>query len=421
VIDMARWLATLERGRWPHVVAVITTGVLAAMSPLRFIILVGRMTPDAYGYLSVFNTLTSLLPYALALGLPLQFQLLTGRFGVSALGVLRPMGIRVVLLTSIPAVGACYLFARPFAEASSVVPLAAMSVITSACVAWTILLSQTLLGLRARAASVLAMFGYNSLLTGIVLPFVLWQPGAVSVSAVMLAWTIASIVGLIVAIALLGLTLGRRGPADAHGPVPTLGVFKGLPILPTLAGPWLLLMLVRYILGVTSGGQALATFALSWTLVDLAFLMAATLPTLASTDVMLGRRSAWPVFATTTVFLVLLLVVGIVVLQLVVASVAPSYGFSMATTLLVAIGAIGKVAVITWLPRSVGRGREGRVSLVYLVALAGLALGLLIIRPTSPEAYALALSASFTFVALFQILLTGRKQPTGAAATVAAQ
>ena len=397
----------LEAGRGPHAVAVATTVVLAGLSPLRFSILVSRMEPAAYGYLSIFNTLTSLLPYVLALGLTLQFQLLAGSYGRAATSQLIRRGSAVVLVTALPGFGLCYVLALPFSSAGSPIVLAGFSIVTASAVALTITIAQILLGFRSRSASVLVMFGYNVFLTITVVPFLVWGP--VTVSSVMGAWMVASLIGL----GLAGWWLhSTRTPdaGDASRAAASVSRIRmryadGLLTIPALVGPWLLVMLTRYFLGLFSTGSALATFALSWTLVDLAFLISVNIPMLASTEIMFGRRSPVSVFLVSGAALTVLTGAGYLALELFVGTFARSYEPSGLVTALMLGTGLARVAISSWLPRAVGLMKERAVSAIYVGSAMALAVGLVVWRPSSPVPYALSLSLAFVLVAIVQAFL----------------
>lgn len=401
--SMRRWL---EEGRHPHAAAVMATVVLVALAPVRFSVLVSRMDPEAYGYLSLFNTLTSLLPYALTLGLSLQFQLLAGTHGSGAAGPIVRKGTRIVLIATVPGFLLCLALALPFGAAGQPLVLALFSIVTSAAVAITITISQVLLGLRSRSASVLVMFGYNVFLTVTVLPFL--GGGRVSVMDVMGAWTTASLIGLGLALLWLRYAPSSLGEAAA-ATVAAVDIrhFDGLLTLPALVGPLLLLMLTRYLLGLFGSGSALATFALSWTLVDLAFLISVNVPTLASTDIMFGRRSPTPIFALSAIAMVGLVGVGYLALEVFVQTFAPDYRPSFLVTSLMLVAGIARVAITSWLPRAVGLTRERRVSALYAGGAVALAVALAAWRPTGPIPYALCLSLAFAMVAVAQAVLIG--------------
>ena len=311
-------------------------------------------------------------------------------------------------ITAVPGFGLCFALALPFSAAGSPVTLALLSIVTSAAVAITITISQILLGLRSRSASVLVMFGYNVFLTIAVVPFL--ASGPVTVTAVMGAWTAASLIGL--GLAGLWLRAASRAHAGADPATPTdaprsvrLRYVDGLLTIPALVGPWLLVMLTRYLLGLFSTGNALATFALSWTLVDLAFLIAVNLPMLASTDIMLGRRSPASVFLLSAAALAALTGLGYLALELFVSRFAPTYQPSGLVTGLMLGTGLARVAISSWLPRAVGLMRERAVSVIYIASAIVLVVGLVIWRPSSPVPYAVALSLAFAMVAVTQAIL----------------
>ena len=403
-----RWL---EAGRRPHVVAVTATVILAALAPLRFSVLVSRMDPDGYGYLSLFNTLTSLLPYALTLGLSLQFQHLAGAHGSRAAVPIVRRGTEIIALAAFPGFLVSLLLALPFDAAGPPLLVALLVVVTSAAVALTITISQVLLGLQSRSASVLVMFGYNVFLTLAVIPFL--SGGHVSVTDVLAAWTIASLVGLILALLWLRISASGRStlPAANRGDM-HLRHLDGLLTLPALVGPLLLLLLTRYLLGLFGSGGALATFAISWTLVDLAYLIAVNVSTLASTDIMFGRRSPVPIFALSAVTMFGLVTAGYLALLLFVQAFAPSYKLSLVVTALMLTVGVARVAITSWLPRVVGLARERITSTLYAGGAGLLTLVLVVWHAAEPVPYALCLSLTFAAIGIAQAVMVGSDRNT---------
>jgi hypothetical protein len=408
----SRMWRVAETGHHPHVIAVLTTALLALLAPLRFSILVGRMDPSSYGYLSIFNTLTSVLPYVLILGLSWQLQIVSSRFGLGVTKRLRRIGIRLVAAASLPTVATAYVLAQQFPEAVAPGLLALLTVITSAAVGLTMLASQTLLGLGARSASTLAMFGYNVLLTVVILPF-LWGDRPIGVVEVMGAWAVAAVVGLVFAVVCLATALSTFASVSID-PIPRrlIDIPRGIASLPAMVGPLLLLLVSRYVLGITADGAALATFALSWTLVDLAYLLSVNVPTLASTDIMRGTRAPLGVFVVSATACAVLVALGHGLLIFFLSGAAPQYHVSTAVTVAMGVGGIARLMIVSWLPRSVELAREGVVSVSYVIVALAMSGLLWLTKPTDPLMYASALSACLFTVGIVQLTIARRNPAT---------
>ena len=244
------------------------------------------------------------------------------------------------------------------------------------------------------------MFGYNILITIVVLPLA-FTSGPVTTTEVLLLWMIASLGGL--AWAILLLFFAWRGAPRAAVASEEVPVREGLVMLPTLIGPWLLLFAVRYLLGISAGGAAVAQFSLSWTLVDLAYLAAVNVPTLYARDLILGTRRPARVFALSASILLTSTTVGFVLLVAYVAAFAPDYELSIATTLILTFTGILRVALATWLPRSAVTRRQGRVSGAFLfsgVLIVGVMAGLGV---TSVEVASILLAVGYGFVVYVQV------------------
>lgn len=402
--SVAGWL---EVGPRPHAVALGTTGLLVLLAPVRFAVLVVVLPPAQYGILSIFNTLTSLLPIVLILGLSLEVQRLTALGGVAILGPLRRSLFAVVAVMTVPAAGASVLIAATLQTSEPAPVLGLLATAVAVPVAWCIVQSQTLLGLGRRSAAVLTLFTYNALLTVSVLPFLL-LPELASVSAVLAVWAVAAVVGVAVGAGLLRVGSGTGpGPQAAaltsDAPAMRLEPRRGLATLPALVGTWYLVLIARWGLGVSGGPEAVATFSLAWTLADLGFLAAATVPNLASTAIILGRQSPRAVFLLAVPVLCGLTLMGGAALAAYLVAVAPDYHFSAEAAAAMLVAAIARLAIVTWLPKSAALRAQSRVSSAFLAAGVGLTVFMLVVGPTTAEAAAVALTACFCAIAVVQI------------------
>jgi hypothetical protein len=121
--------------------------LLAFLAPLRVIITVHALNPTQYGFLAIINTMTSFVPYLMTLGYSLQYQLMTVERGPAALEVLSKQAISNILKSALPCGALTILFVAPFASVQMTLIIATLAVITSGCVAYMMLASQSLMGL----------------------------------------------------------------------------------------------------------------------------------------------------------------------------------------------------------------------------------------------------------------------------------
>lgn len=296
-----------------------------------------------------------------------------------------------------------------FPEAGDPIVIGVLSTLTSVFVGLTILASQTLLGSGRTSWAILSLFSYNVMLTMVILPLpILAIP--VTVSVVLALWMVASFIGVVVSVWFyrrVRLAAALNDVSDVS--ISRLNLMDGLVSLPMLAGPWLLLFLVRLLVGIMAGAETLATFALAWTLVDLAYLAAINIPMIASREIMRGSRSPKPVYLASTIVLVGLVILGYGILVGYVAVRSLPYEVSLSVTVVLVLVGIVRLAVATWLPKSVADRRHATVSFAFVTAavtvvvLAALGLG------RSGEGAGLALAVAFGVVAAIQLRPANQK------------
>jgi hypothetical protein len=333
------------------------------------IVTVHALDPSEYGFLAIINTMTSFVPYLMTLGYSLQYQLMTVERGPAALEVLSRQAVSNILRSAVPCGALTILFVAPFASPQKTLTIAALAVITSGCVAYMMLASQSLLGLGNRSSSALCLLVYNSLCSLFILPLAALH--SVSILSIVLLWTVAAMLGALVSKRLLN----RFQSLPQLSRLP-LSLTQAGWALPVLLGPWTFLMLGRYFLGFSASTADVTQFSLAWTIVDLSYLVAVSGVTYLSTRLMRQDISPSLVFGFSALSYSVILGCVAITASFAIPRINALYHINAILVVVLALTGLARLAQATWAPLIVINRAIHRLSLVY-VCLAVVFVGAL--------------------------------------------
>ncbi len=382
-----------ERGRRPLVVSTSLSGMLAALTLVRFGVLVAVLSPHDYGTLSVFVTMTNVLPALLSLGRAWQYQRVAREHGPAAIDHLLRDALRLNAWTFLPVLALAIALGLPFAD-GDVLPLALATVAISAAGSFAALTSQISLGLGYRSRSSFMMFLVNGGAALAVLPVLAWGGG---IEVVLGSWAVCSVAGAVVS--LLLVRRHRGGVPQTAVPVSTR---EGLTSIPALIGPWAFLLGLRYALGLTMSPADLAIFAISSTIADMAFLIAAAVVGVRSNRVLDGEHPSRSLVLALPV-LVGLAALGTLVIAVVLPLIAQDgYAVSVTTTAALVVACAFRLDINAWRSRAVRMRRVHLTARVYLVIAVVLPLALAVAGADRTELFGIAAALGFAIIAGYQ-------------------
>ena len=358
-----RFRSELEAKHTQRLLTIGGAALLAFLAPLRVIVTVHALSPAEYGFLAIINTMTSFVPYLMTVGYSLQYQLMTVERGPAALEVLSRQAVSNILRSAIPCGALTILFVAPFASAQKTLTIASLAVITSACVAYMMLASQSLLGLGNRSSSALCLLVYNSLCSLLLLPLAALH--LVSILSIVLLWTLAAMLGALVSRRLL-----HRFQSLPQLSCLPLSLTQAGWALPVLLGPWTFLMLGRYFLGFSTSTADVTQFSLAWTIVDLSYLVAVSGVTYLSTRLLRRDISASRVFGVSALGYTVILCCVAVAATIVIPRINHLYHINSILVVILALTGLARLAQATWAPLIVRNRAIHRLSLVYLCLAA---------------------------------------------------
>lgn len=383
-----------ERGRLPLLVNTGSSALLAALTLVRFAVLVAVLSPHDYGTLNVFVTMTNVLPALLSLGFAWQVQRVAHDEGPQAIDGMLRTGLAWNLTMFVPVLILAFGLGLPFAPPGDAAVLAIATVAISAAGSVAALVSQINLGLGNRSESAFVMLLVNGGVTAAVLPLVVFGGG---VSTLLLLWALLAVAG-----ALVGVRLLRRHAVGVPQTRVRLSKREGFMSIPALVGPWVFLFALRYALGLTMSPTDLASFAISSTIADMAFLIAAAVVNVRSSYVLGGEdpnrslRLAIPVLLGLTAL-------GTAVITVVVPLLAKDgYVVSIGTTAALAVACVFRLHFNAWRSRTVRLQRVHLTARAFLVVAVVVPLVLVLVQASHTVLYGAAAAVGFALIAGYQ-------------------
>jgi O-antigen/teichoic acid export membrane protein len=385
-----------EAGRNPFYISSGLAAALAALTLIRFVILVAVLAPSEYGRLNIFVSFVNVAPALMSLGISWQYQRVARYAGPGSARKLVRIGHKVLFLALVPSLVATVLIESPFVHSDeSLILIAICTVVISAATSLATLYSQIVLGLEFRSLASFMLFAVNGGVTLALLPILV--SGNATILMVMGFWAIASLLAC-------GWSYkALRILTYAHKQVPVSASFReGIFTLPALVGTFLLVFLARYLLGIYAGGATVASFSISSTVTESAFLISVSLVGVYSNKIMDGEHPNRSLLLAIP-FLVGLTAIGLLVILFLLPRIADSdYSISVAVTAILTAAGICRLFISAWRARAVALRRVGASSWSYVVVGAVLAAALIIAKSSDMDTYALALTAAFLIIAFYQ-------------------
>nr|WP_141216302.1 hypothetical protein [Rhodococcus sp. 06-621-2] len=404
-------LIRLERGRLPFLITISSSAGLAVLTAVRFFLMIQLLDPSQYGFLNLLATAVNLVPLFLALGLPLHLQKMVRSHGIHTVAAGLRRSYIVCLATAAPGAGVIYAISYPFAESfeEAIVVAVGMTVV---CIsnAIAILVSQMVLAAGYRAVSSLVMLAINSGLTWtICFPYFLNEP---SMQVIVLCWAWGSFATCI-AVTVIAVRISHLPGPDAlvnmrssEPETVKTQILDGIRSIPTMIGPWLLVFLIRYIMGLQMGTEAIATFAIASTVVDTAFLISAAIVSFYSNRILDATQSPAKPFLVSCACLCALVLPCIALMPMVLAVLGnQQYTLSIPIVLVLSVAGIARLSITAWRQVTLAQGRLGSLSIFFLGATAIVCIYLLFADPGRLDIYAVVQAASYVVIAVSQVLL----------------
>ncbi|MBX4170569.1 oligosaccharide flippase family protein [Rhodococcus sp. DMU2021] len=385
----------LERGRLPMVLSMVMSAALAVITALRFVVLVQFLTPDDYGRINIFATLTSVVPLLMSLGMSVQYQRVARAAGSKSLRTLTRTALVVNALTTLPTFVIVLLIAHPLSGPEGYVLPAILAVVISAATSIATLYSQTALGLGYRTTASGMLFLVNA--CGAVPLVPIWISETASVTSVLAWWAAGAAIACVLSRAIL--------PSKEMIPVddldPHLSYREGIYTLPVQVGPWLILFLVRYIIGLNIDTSAIAAFAVASTVADMGFLVASAALGFFSNRLMSNQITPARALLFTTPVLLAVTAGGgaIVYLFLPIIGKGGDYEFPVAVSIILAMLSLTRLYISAWRPRIVGLRRLHSTSWVYFFCIGTISVALFTMKPATLAPYAWISLAAFVLIA----------------------
>lgn len=393
---ISRVIAHLEKGRRPALVSLALSAMLAVLTGVRFLVLVGSLPPNEYGVLNLFTLLATLMPLLMSLGLSLQYQRIAHFQGVKRISSLQRTSLIVTISSVLPSFVVILILSQPIIEVHEWIWASAYIVIIAGTTALSTFSSQIMLGLNFRATASFLMFLANAGATIALIPVSFM--GSFGVTEILGWWALFSLGAAIVGFRIVGLQrLRRRKPAQV------VSIREGLLSVPSQIGPWLFVFIVRYMIGINAGSEAIANFAIASTVIDMAFLVSVSLLNHFTNRVMAGTQSPLRGMMYSIPFFLALSTFG----SFLVAWLLPrlgqdGYHLEFETTLILAGVGITRIYITAWRARALGQKKLHLSSLAYIIVVA-LSLGIFLVMPVdSLSFYAIITLIGFVVVAAVQ-------------------
>ncbi|NCL73999.1 hypothetical protein AIIKEEIJ_06386 [Rhodococcus sp. YH1] len=410
------WVLSMETGKRPLLVSVGSASILAVLTAVRFVMMVRLLEPEQYGLLNLLTTVSSLLPMVVILGIPLHLQKIVRNSGTQYIhfGIIR--GLTACGLTFLPTVVGLYAVLRPFVKSSTELAISAFAVaIVCHGIGCAIFSSQLLLGAGYRATAAASLLWVNSALTWTMcIPYLMnWS----SVPAILISWAAGCFLSAGLVMAGAWRLSDRTGPdARVNSLPPVYGrprrlFLDGIRTIPTLVGPWLLVFVVRYLLGLNLGETAMAEFSISSTVIESAFTVAVTVITFSANRLLDGATRPLGPFLWSTASLLAVSIPALILLPTVLGEFAnDGYSFSIEISLVLLLGAIARLYLSSWRQRSLAVGTLGALSTQFIAVTAIAAMFIAISRPSETIVYALVQTTSYLVIAASQQWFTSRRE-----------
>ncbi|WP_141688726.1 polysaccharide biosynthesis protein [Pseudarthrobacter enclensis] len=392
-------MAALEAGRRPAYISLLLSAMLAGLTGIRFLVLVGNIPPEEYGVLNLFTLLSTLMPLLMSIGLPLQYQRVAHFDGAKRIPSLQRTSLYVTGIATLPSFCVVLLVSRPITDGQSWFWACVYITVISTATAFSTFSSQIMLGLNLRASASLIMFLVNSGATVALLPAILG--GVLEATGILGWWAFFSVISALAARRLVHLqkTMGRPRIRSV------VSIREGLLSVPSQIGPWLFIFVIRYLVGINAGVEAIANYAIASTVVDMAFLVAVSLLNYFTNKVMAGKQSPMRgMLYSVPAFLVLALAASVGVAWIL--PLIGQDGYHLAVETLVILTAVGvvRIYITAWRSRALGEKKIHVSSAAYSLVVVGTLIAFSIWPTDSPEIYALVTLGGFIAVAASQRL-----------------
>lgn len=391
-----RVLRGLESGRRPAYVSLLLSVVLAGLTAFRFVVLVQRLTPAEYGMLNVFTLLGTLMPLVLSLGLTLQYQRVTHFQGPGHITSLIRTSFLVTSATVVPGLVVILVVSKPFSDGIDWLWASVFILVVSSATALTTFYSQIMLGLNFRATASFMMFLVNAGATAALLPAAMTNQ--VQTTAILGWW---SFFGVAAAWASYSIVRVHNEPGPRSGRA--VSVREGILSIPSQVGPWLFIFVVRYMIGFNIDAEAIANYAISSTVVDMAFLVTIPLLNHFTNKVMAGAQSpAKGMLYAVPAFVVLAALASMGVSWLLPRIGQPGYSLGLeVTAILIAVGVV-RIYVTAWRSKALGQKKIHVSSVAYILVVCASVLSFMFWPMTSLTSYAVVTLFGFLVVAVAQ-------------------
>ncbi|MFF0284374.1 hypothetical protein ACFYSW_29215 [Rhodococcus aetherivorans] len=417
------WILSLERGRVPLALSLISAATLAIFTIFRFVMMVRILTPEQYGYLNLLTTISNLLPMIAILGIPLHLQKIVRSSGTGYIAFGIRKGLVASSITILPTVCALIVLVSPFSQSRGELLISAVAV-SATChgIGCVIYSSQLLLAAGYRSLASLSMLMVNSTLTWTMLiPYMFdWS----SVEAILVCWSIGCLLTALIVVSSALWLAGKQGPDSVVNAVPRIYGYprklfiSGIKTIPSLVGPWALVFAIRYLMGIYLGESALAQFSISSTVVESSFTIAVAVISISANRILDGTSRPLAPFLWSTGCLLLVCTPAIFLLPAVLDTLSSDgYSFSIAVSAILLVGAVARLYLLSWRQRALAVGTLGALSMQFVSVTVLSAILIVICRPDHITAYALVQTGSYLVVAISQQIVTARREYRLKAAT----
>lgn len=409
-------LLRMERGRLPLAITLFCSATIAILTALRFVLMINLLSPSQYGVLNLLTTAVNLLPMVSILGIPLHLQRMVRTLGPRSISRGMKSGYIACALTLMPLAIGLFILISPFANSTRelIVYTVSMTIVCQ-CSGIAIFSSQLVLGAGYRGSASLIMLFSNSVLTlSLLIPYLF---EIASLEAILLCWSAGCIlVAIFVTIFAITLT-GRTGPDDQLNAIMERGELELVPLfrsgiltIPSMVGPWLLVFIIRYMLGMSLGTTAVAAYAVASTIVDTAFLLASSIISFSGNRLLDRSQSPTIPFLWSGLVLTCLAIPATVVVPFILSEIGrEGYVLSNSLVVLLYVSALCRLYITSWRQRSLAENALGFLSGLFIIVTLCVLLILIVWKPPSPVYYALIQSSSYFFVAVGQQLITSKR------------
>ncbi|WP_148258118.1 hypothetical protein [Pseudarthrobacter phenanthrenivorans] len=304
--------------------------------------------------------------------------------------------MQALVVATIPGYLVLYYISSPVLEGDGLLTASLFVLVISLATAIATFASQIMLGLNYRSTAALIMFGVNSGATVALVPALAFD----NIEAVSILgwWALFSTCAALASYAVVGSQSTRVRSRRR-----VVSFREGMFSIPAQIGPWLFIFMVRYMIGINIDPDSVADFAITSTVVDMAFLVSVSILSYFSNRVMVGQQSPAKGLLYTIPIFVVMSSIGSVAVSWILPHVGrPGYDFSLGLALVLTLAGVARIHISAWRARALGAAKLHISSVAYLAVVGVSLLGFLLWPSTSLEVYAWVTLAGFVTVAVIQ-------------------